>query len=120
MSVKSEDRARKEYLHGKSIGDGVLRKEFKYSPHEDQFYVTLKSDVADDILRYNKRLRRAGVHERGLEWGRMVAQIPFDHLQALMKLYPELRDPRHPDRQKTLMKILNSPEGLQYRVVEKI
>lgn len=120
MSNSSEDRARKEFIHGKSLSDGVLRRDFRYSPHSDEVNSRLEQSSRDAILNYNRRLRNEGVVGKGLEWGRMVAQIPLVDLEVLKFKYPELQDERHPDYQKTLMKILSGPEGLKYRIVEKV
>lgn len=119
MSQSSESINRKKYLDGKSIGDGVLRKEFNYSDHEDVIYHTLKQDSRDEILRENAAKRTSGIVGE-LGWGRMVATIPLVDLELLKRQHPELRDEAHPDFQKTLMSIITSPEGYQYRLQERI
>ena len=122
MSNRSESDARKAYLDGKRIGDALLHKEFKYDAHDDTVHVTLKqnANVRKAILERNKQLRNNEENQRDLSFGRTVAQIPYEDYYALLKMYPELAQPGHPDRQKTLMRILNSPEGYGYRVREKI
>ena len=120
--MSNQSNERKAFLHGKRLGDDVLHKEFKYQPHEDTVYTTLKQDpkIRKSILEHNKKLRNNEDQQRNLSFGRTVAQIPYEDYYALLKEYPELREPNHPDRQKTIMKILNSPEGYGYRVREKI
>ena len=118
-SRKSESLRRKKELHNKTLDDGVLQKEFKYSDHEDEFAVTLKQRDRDKILERNKRIRNEQVM-RDISFGRMVATIPLYDLEILKRTHPELRNEAHPDFQKTLMRILNSPEGYKYRLQETI
>ena len=118
----SQSDAREAYFDGRTIGDKVLHKEFKYSAHEDTVYTTLKQDegMRKAILNHNKTLRNNEDLQQDLSFGRVVAQIPFEDYYALCKMYPELSTPGHPDRQKIIMQVLNSPEGYGYRIREKI
>lgn len=116
MSRRSESEERKKYLHGKTIGDGVLEREFKYDAHDDTIVSILKQRDRKKILERNQRLRNNESLQKDLSWGRMVASIPFEDFEVLKHKYPELANEAHPDHQKVLMRVLNSPEGFQYRL----
>ena len=115
----SESLNRKKALDGKVLDDGVFQKEFKYSDHEDQFYVTLKQRDRNKILERNKKIRNEGI-VRDASFGRMVATIPMFDMEMLKKKHPELANEAHPDFQKVLMKVLNSSEGYKYRLQEQV
>ncbi len=98
--------------------DEVFKTEFKYDG--EKLHRKLTQPTEELILERNKQLRNNQEVQRDLTFGRQVASIPFNDYEALKRKYPELAKGDSQQRQKTLLRILNSSEGKKYLIRDRV
>lgn len=97
---------------------GIVTEVITHAHEPGKVYTRRTQPSADLILERNKRMQ-IEQPERDLSFGRHIANIPYNDLFFLQKKYPDLLSPDKQIRQTALMKILKSPEGAKYLVVER-
>ena len=99
--------------------DGVLDHHVITQAHEPGKIVTAVTQPSrNHILGRNQRMRNEKV-TKDLSFGRHVACVPLEDMEALKKKYPGLRSRDGKVRTKTWASILTDPANKKYLVVEK-
>ena len=83
-----------------------------------QLVRTMVQPNEDAILERVQRMRLEDPL-RTLEWGQWVLCVPELHWLRLKQRYPDLNAPHGLTRTQAWMRLMNSPEGDQYRVRER-
>jgi hypothetical protein len=92
----------------------------QYERQGDKMVRAMTQPTEELILRRNKKLRQNPGVLKDLSFGRLVANIPLNDLEALKRKYPELAHGDAELRSLTMMKILQMPEYKKFLVQEHV